>query len=63
MNPPPADLANQFNISIDAANWGTDSPVQVGFPSFQYPGLSELLFFLLFSFSFFSLWSPSTQTD
>ncbi|KAH8845069.1 hypothetical protein MCOR01_002323 [Pyricularia oryzae] len=43
MNPPPADLANQFNISIDAANWGTDSPVQVGFPSFQYPGLKPLV--------------------
>lgn len=41
MNPPPAALAERFNISTDTSNWGKDSPIQASFPSFQYPGLGK----------------------
>lgn len=41
LNPPPADLAKRFNISTDTSYWGEHSPIQVSFPSFQYPGLGK----------------------
>ncbi|KAK8040008.1 hypothetical protein PG993_008419 [Apiospora rasikravindrae] len=43
LTPPPAELAKRFNISTDTSYWGAHSPIQVSFPSFQYPGLDPLV--------------------
>ncbi|KAK8105100.1 GMC oxidoreductase [Apiospora kogelbergensis] len=41
--PPPADVAERFNITYDTSYWGTDASIYTSWPPFQYPGLDPLV--------------------
>ncbi|EJD41859.1 alcohol oxidase [Auricularia subglabra TFB-10046 SS5] len=41
LTPPSPSLAQEFNITWDQSAYGTNSPVHLSFPSFQYPGLKN----------------------
>lgn len=43
-NPPPADIVEEFDVKYDASYWGTESALDVSFPSYQYPGLRKYYF-------------------
>lgn len=40
LTPPRADIAADFNITYDLSAYGTSSPIQLSYPTYQYPGTS-----------------------
>lgn len=43
LTPPRSDIAQDFNITYDLSAYGTNSPIQLSFPTYQYPGTSKAL--------------------
>lgn len=40
LTPPRSDIAEDFNITYDLSAYGTNSPIQLSYPTYQYPGTS-----------------------
>lgn len=40
LTPPRSDVATDFNITYDLAAYGSNSPIQLSYPTYQYPGTS-----------------------
>ncbi|KZV79533.1 FAD/NAD(P)-binding domain-containing protein [Exidia glandulosa HHB12029] len=38
LTPPRSDIASDFNITYDLSAYGSNSPIQLSYPTYQYPG-------------------------